>query len=116
MTTIHDVARRAGVSIATASRALNGIGPMRPETHRKILEAAKSLDYQPNLMAKGLRLGRSSTVGLLVGDIEVTVYGTLIRQMQEQLGKIGLDLLIFTMSHSEDRMREVLDRVPSMNL
>ncbi len=116
MATLHDVARRAGVSIATVSRVLNGTDTVRPDTYKRIMEAARALDYTPNQSAKTLRLGRSSTIALIVSDIEVAVFATLIRYIQESLSRIGLDLLLFTLGHSEERLREVLERLPSLNL
>ncbi len=54
-TTIHDVARMAGVSIKTVSNVLNGYASIRPATKQRVLEAIESLDWTPNLTARGLR-------------------------------------------------------------
>ncbi|PDQ35667.1 MAG: LacI family transcriptional regulator [Candidatus Lumbricidophila eiseniae] len=69
-TTLSDVARRADVSIATASKALNGRFDVAPATRQRILAAAAELDFSPNPMAKGLSADRSGTVGILTGDLE----------------------------------------------
>jgi LacI family transcriptional regulator len=66
--TIHDVARAAGVTIGTASQALNGRGKMRPETRERVREAAALLEYRPNDLMQSLLRGRSCTVGLLSTD------------------------------------------------
>lgn len=66
--TIRDVASRAGVSVTTASRALNGEGRMAPETRNRVQEAAKALEYRPNPIAQGLVRKRSFTLGLLTND------------------------------------------------
>lgn len=66
--TIHDVARRAGVSIATASRALNNAGRMRDETRARVRLAATELAFRPNALARGLLSRRSFAVGLLTDD------------------------------------------------
>lgn len=66
--TIRDVARVAGVSIATASKALNDRGRMTPETRARIQEAAHSLGFTPNAVARALVSQRSFTVGLLTND------------------------------------------------
>src|SRR5919197_839305 len=66
--TIHDVARAAGVTIGTASQALNGRGKMRPETRERVREAAARLEYRPNHLMQSLLRGRSCTVGLLSTD------------------------------------------------
>ncbi|MPY49265.1 LacI family DNA-binding transcriptional regulator [Streptomyces acidicola] len=67
-TTITDVATRAGVSIATASKALNGRSQVRAETLQRVLRAAEELGYQPNALAQSLISGQTRTVGLLTSD------------------------------------------------
>ncbi len=67
-TTITDVATLAGVSIATASKALNGRSQVRPETLQRVLRAAEELSYQPNALAQSLISGQTRTVGLLTSD------------------------------------------------
>src|SRR5262245_17779477 len=68
--TLSDVARLAGVSVATASKALNGRTQVRAETRARVLEAANRLSFSPNALARGLLAGRSGTVGLITSDLE----------------------------------------------
>lgn len=68
VTTITDVATLAGVSIATASKALNGRSRVRAETLERVLRAAEELSYQPNALAQSLLSGQTRTVGLLTSD------------------------------------------------
>ncbi|MFF3333849.1 LacI family DNA-binding transcriptional regulator [Streptomyces sp. NPDC002888] len=68
--TLGDVARLAGVSIATASKALNGRSQVRAETRQRVIEAAERLSFRPNQLARGLLAGRTGTVGLLTSDLE----------------------------------------------
>ncbi|GGZ29064.1 LacI family DNA-binding transcriptional regulator [Streptomyces poonensis] len=68
--TLSDVARLAGVSIATASKALNGRDQVRAETRQRVIEAAARLSFRPNQVARGLLAGRTGTVGLLTSDLE----------------------------------------------
>jgi LacI family transcriptional regulator len=68
--TLSQVAQLAGVSIATASRALNGRDEVRIQTRDRVLAAAEKLSFRPNVLAKGLLEGRSGTVGLLTTDLE----------------------------------------------
>ncbi|WP_243229510.1 LacI family DNA-binding transcriptional regulator [Microbacterium sp. CIAB417] len=68
--TLSDVARRAGVSIATASKALNDRGDVAAATRARVRAAADELAFTPNAMAKGLLAGRTGTVGLLTSDLE----------------------------------------------
>ncbi len=66
--TIRDVAAAAGVSIGTASKALNGQGKLRAETRERVAEAAQRLGFAPNTLAQALLAGRSFTVGLITTD------------------------------------------------
>jgi LacI family transcriptional regulator len=66
--TIRDVAAAAGVSIGTASKALNGQGKLRPETRERVAQAAEQLGFAPNTLAQALLAGRSFTVGLITTD------------------------------------------------
>jgi LacI family transcriptional regulator len=66
--TIRDVAAQAGVSIGTASKALNGQGKLRAETRARVAAAARELGFSPNVLARGLLAGRTYTVGLITTD------------------------------------------------
>ena len=68
--TLSDVARLAGVSVATASKALNGRDQVRASTRERVVEAAERLSFSPNPLARGLLAGRTGTVGLLTSDLE----------------------------------------------
>ncbi|MFD4879282.1 LacI family DNA-binding transcriptional regulator [Streptomyces sp. NPDC058420] len=65
---LTDVAALAGVSVGTASKALNGAGRMRPETRQRVLDAVETLGFRPNQNAQSLHTGRSWTVGLMTTD------------------------------------------------
>jgi LacI family transcriptional regulator len=66
--TIRDVAESAGVSVGTASKALNGQGKLRAETRERVMRAAEQLGFAPNALAQALLAGRSFTVGLITTD------------------------------------------------
>ncbi|WP_236030398.1 LacI family DNA-binding transcriptional regulator [Paractinoplanes lichenicola] len=68
--TLRDVARLAGVSVATASKALNGQPQVRASTRERVMQAASQLDFSPNTLAQGLITQRTGTVGLLTSDLE----------------------------------------------
>lgn len=67
--TLRDVAALAGVSVATASKALNGRDEVHPETRSRVLQAAEKISFTPNALAKNLLSGQTGTVGLLTGDL-----------------------------------------------
>lgn len=64
MATSKDVAKRAGVSIATISRVYQDPDRVKPETRELVLKAAKELDYYPNLLARSLKQSRSNSIGI----------------------------------------------------
>jgi LacI family transcriptional regulator len=66
--TIRDVAAQAGVSIGTASKALNGQGKLRPETRERVAAVARELGFAPNVLARALLAGRTFTVGVITTD------------------------------------------------
>lgn len=70
VTTIHDVAALAGVSVGTVSKALKGGYKLRPETEQRVKAAAAELNFAPNQLARGLLNGRTSTVGMLTSDLD----------------------------------------------
>ncbi|WP_448631000.1 LacI family DNA-binding transcriptional regulator [Cellulomonas soli] len=70
VTTLSDVAKLAGVSIATASKALNGRAQVKAETRERVVSAAEQLNFSPNVLAQHLLSGRSGTVGLVTHDLD----------------------------------------------
>jgi len=66
--TVADVAARAGVSVGTVSKAMNGRGQLRAQTRERVLEAARELGFHPNALARGLLTGRTYTVGVLTTE------------------------------------------------
>jgi LacI family transcriptional regulator len=68
MATIRDVAKRAGVSIATVSRVLNGTGRCTPDTAYRVMRAVEDLGYTVNVTAKSLKMGRTNTIGIVLEE------------------------------------------------
>ncbi|WP_305788336.1 LacI family DNA-binding transcriptional regulator [Symbioplanes lichenis] len=68
--TLKDVARLAGVSVATASKALNGRSEVHPETRQRVIDVAERISFTPNTLARSLLVGQTGTVGLLTNDLE----------------------------------------------
>ncbi len=104
--TIYQVAKAAGVSAATVSRALNG-GPVAPETQRRVLEAVRRLGYRPDRLAQGLATGKSRTVGVVIPDATGPLYGQMQRGLAEALAEAGFGY-IATESRREPRREEAL--------
>jgi len=91
---LKDVASRANTSIATASRALSGTGYVAEATRQRILEAAHTLAYQPNLRARGLRQRVSHSIGLIIPNLLNAYYTSLADSISQQLAARGYHLLL----------------------
>lgn len=80
---IKDIAEAAGVSTATVSRVLSGKQNVRPTVREKVLAVAKKLNYTPNRAARSLRSRRSSSIGLIVADIQNPFFASLSRAVED---------------------------------
>lgn len=101
---LKDVAARAGVSTATVSRVLNGLGPTSEEVRGRVFRAAKELDYHPNWLARSLRARRTNTIGLVLPDIENPFFTSLVKGAERAAGLRGWNLILC--NSDEDVMRE----------
>lgn len=80
---IKDVAKEAGVSIATVSRVINKVDVVNEETKKKVQEAIDKLGYSPNIVAQSLKTQRSKSIGILVPDISSQVYPEIVRGAED---------------------------------
>ena len=94
MATVRDVAALAGVSISTVSRALSAPGMVSDATRERVEQAAKKLDYRPNPAARGLRVGRTTTLGLLVPDLENPFFASITKAVQSRARTHGYAVLV----------------------
>lgn len=94
MTTIKDVAAKAGVSIASASRVLSDSRSVNPETRRVVEEAAEELGYVPNEMARGLKLARSNLMACVIPDITNPFFPELVRGFEDIASEGGYGTLL----------------------
>jgi LacI family transcriptional regulator len=107
--TIHDVAARAGVSVATVSRVLNGKELVREETSASVLEAARVLRYVPNVAARALSIRRSHTLGIVLPDLHGEFFSELIRGIDLAARRAGYHVLVSGSHSNAQEMLEVLD-------
>jgi DNA-binding LacI/PurR family transcriptional regulator len=102
---IEDVARRAGVSIATVSRALRGLPDVASTTRNRVLEAAAELDYVASPFAARLASGRTATVGVVVPFVNRWFFAEVIDTVETSLRKSGFDLLLYNLGDESGRAR-----------
>jgi LacI family transcriptional regulator len=105
MASITEVARLAGVSIATASRVVSAADyPVSPTTRARVLEAARALDYVPNALARGLLKSQVPVVGVIVHDITDPYFAEIVRGVEDGAAPGGY--LVITCSSDRDPARE----------
>ena len=98
--TIKDVAREAGVSVATVSRVFSGKGPVQEDTRHRVLDVAARLRYAPNAAARSLTTNRTGTLGVLLPDLYGEFFSEVIRGIDLAARKSGFHVLVSS-SHSD---------------
>lgn len=90
MATIKHIAAKVGVSVATVSNALNGKRNVSSAVRRKVLSAAKELDYRPHRAAQAMRTGRTSAIGLVLPDLTNPFFSQLAQAIENTARRLGL--------------------------
>jgi LacI family transcriptional regulator/LacI family asc operon transcriptional repressor len=88
---IYDISEKAGVSIATVSRVLNGKDTVSPKTREKVLAVMKEMSYTPNAFARGLGLNTMKTVGILCTDVSDLFIATAVSYLEREMRDNGYD-------------------------
>ncbi|NEB01419.1 LacI family DNA-binding transcriptional regulator [Streptomyces sp. SID13726] len=107
--TIHDVAKLAGVSRQTVSRAVNDKGEIDPETKARVLEAARMLDYRPSRFARGMVRKGTVTAGLVIPDLRNPFFPEVAAGVLEAAEQRGWQVVVCDTRTDDAREREALD-------
>jgi len=105
---LQDIARSLNVSKSLVSFVINGHGDdkgIKAETQKRVLDKARELNYKPNHIARGLRLGKSNTIGLIVADISNKFYAKIARRVEEVASANGYNVIFC--SSDEDPEKEI---------
>lgn len=108
MATIRDVAKKAGVSVATVSRTLNDKGYVHDDTRKLINEAIKELNYKPNEVARSLYKKKSRLIGLLLPDIRNPFFPELARGVEDEMQEHDFRLII---GNADEKTEKELDYI-----
>lgn len=105
MVTLKDVAKRANVSITTASYALNDNGLIKEETKQRVLQAAKELGYVRNGLARSLKTQKTNIIALFLSGYTGPIFNEIMQSIQDQIYQYGYDLIVCA-SNEEHRLLE----------
>lgn len=108
-TNIYDIAKQAGVSIATVSRVLNGSKNVSPKTERRVLTVMEESGYTPNVFARGLGLNTMRTIGILCTDVSDLYYSKAVSILEKLLRELGYDSLLCCTGDSPEQKKKSLE-------
>lgn len=109
MLTIRDVARLAGVSVATVSRVLNNSTQVSPDTRESVMKAVAQLGYRPNANAQALATQVSDTIGVVVMDVSDAFFGALVKAVDMVAQQYQKNVLIGNSYHEAEKERNAIE-------
>lgn len=109
MISIKDVAKYAGVSVATVSRVLNNSGYVGQDTRKKVEKAIEELNYKPNEVARSLFKKQSTTIGLIVPDIMNPFFPELARAVEDTAIQLGYNVILCNSDGDQKKEQNYLD-------
>ncbi len=108
--TIYNVAKEAGVSIATVSKVLNHTGRISDKTRKKVFQTMDKLNYRPSVVASALTGKQTKTIGLLIPDISNPFFAEIARSIEDQSHERGFNVMMC----STDNLKEKEERYLSL--
>jgi len=111
MATIKDVAKLAGVSVATVSRVINNSPKASENSRQAVFSAMEQLQYHPNANARALAQQSTETIGLVVGDVSDPFFGAMVKAVDEIAWQTGNFLLIGNGYHNEEKERQAIEQL-----
>lgn len=108
MATIKDVAKLAGVSVATVSRVINNSPKASDSSRNAVMSAMEQLQYHPNANARALAQQSTETIGLIVSDVSDPFFGAMVKAVEQVAYATGNFLLIGNGYHNADKERQAI--------
>lgn len=109
--TIYDVAREAGVSMATVSRVVNGNPNVKPSTRKKVSDVIDRLNYRPNAVARGLASKKTTTVGVIIPDVTNLYFSSLARGIDDIASMYNYNIILTNSDGDTEKEKRVLNTV-----
>jgi len=111
--TVKDVSDRAGVSVATVSRTFSDPDKVRPKTREKVLEAARAVNFVPNVMARNLRAQKAYTILVLIPDISNPFFSHIVEGIEKAATEAGYAVLLGNTSNDKKREDDLANLIVS---
>lgn len=111
--TIYDISKKAGVSIATVSRVLNGSDKVRPSTRKKVLDIIEKYEYTPNAFARGMGLHSLKTIGILCADSSDLFLAKAVYFLEQELQANGYESILCCTGYNLDIKKNYVDLILS---
>jgi DNA-binding LacI/PurR family transcriptional regulator len=115
-TTITDIARELNISPATVSRSLNNHPAISTKTREAVIELARQLNYQPNLLALNLLRRRTNTIGVIVPEITSYFFSSIISGIQDLLSPLGVNMIIGQSNESYEEEKSIVNTFASIRV
>lgn len=109
--TIYDVAREAGVSMATVSRVINGSANVKPSTRKKVLRVIEELGYRPNAVARGLASKKTTTIGVILPDISSAFFAELARGIEDIANMYHYNIILSSSDQNVDKELKLINNL-----
>ncbi|MFA9375973.1 MAG: LacI family DNA-binding transcriptional regulator [Lachnotalea sp.] len=113
MATLKDVAKETNLTVSTVSRVLNNRGYISEETHKRVYDAMKKLNYQPNEVARSLSKQTTNTIGVIVPHIRHPYFAELISNIESAANQRNYRILLFNSKNREEKEVEILEMCTS---
>jgi len=105
---IYDIAKKAGVSIATVSRVINGNGPVSDKTRDRVNKVMEELGYTPNVFARGLMVNSIKVLGILTIDVRDLYYASAIHTIEVEARQRGYDVILCSTGNDINQKKKYL--------
>lgn len=110
---MRDVARHAGVSVATVSHVINNTRFVSPDTKARVLKSIQELDYSPDATARSFKTGRRNLIGFVVPDIANSFFATIIEESESVIARKGFRLIVVNTKETKQREADHLRALTS---
>ena len=107
--TLKDIAKEVGLSATAVSKALNDKGGISEKTVARVKEAARKLNYTPNIVAKSLRLNRTKTIGVIVSDSSQSFFAGVVKAIEDTAAAQGYNIILCNTDQSYEKEKKAVN-------